>query len=71
MVALPAGTAAQALPIGGGYSGQPNVIAIPVKDPEIKAITGALFKPAGTGPFPAIVYMSGCAGLRARRPYPP
>jgi dienelactone hydrolase len=52
-----------ALPIGGGYSGQPNVIAIPVKDPEIKAITGALFKPAGAGPFPAIVYMSECAGL--------
>jgi dienelactone hydrolase len=63
MVALPSPAVAQALPIAGGYSGQPNVIAIPVKDPEIKAITGAVFKPAGVGPFPAIVYVSGCGGL--------
>jgi dienelactone hydrolase len=47
-------------PIGGGYT---NVIAIPVNDPATKAIGGALFKPAGSGPFPAIVYMSGCGGI--------
>ena len=52
-------------PIGGGYAGGPNVVAIPVDDPDVKAIAGALFKPAGAGPFPAVVYMSGAAGLSA------
>jgi len=47
-------------PIGGGYT---DVTAIPVNDPAIKAIGGALFKPAGAGPFPAVVFMSGCAGI--------
>src|SRR5208282_210831 len=47
-------------PMGGGYK---DVIPIPVDDPATKAIAGALFKPAGPGPFPAGVYMSGCAGL--------
>jgi dienelactone hydrolase len=60
MVALPSVSAAQAPPIGGGYT---NVIPIPVNDPSVKAIAGALFKPEGAGPFPAVVYMSGCAGL--------
>jgi len=46
--------------VGGGYK---EVIPIPVDDPATKAIAGALFKPAGPGPFPAVVYMSGCAGL--------
>jgi dienelactone hydrolase len=60
MVALPSGSGAQAPPMGGGYT---NVIPIPVNDPSVKAIAGALFKPEGAGPFPAVVYMSGCAGL--------
>src|SRR5580704_16700294 len=47
-------------PMGGGYT---NVIPIPVGDPNIKAIAGALFKPEGAGPFPGVVFMSGCAGL--------
>ena len=51
-------------PIGGGYT---NVTTIPVNDPAIKAISGALFKPAGAGPFWAVVYMSGCSGIDARR----
>jgi dienelactone hydrolase len=52
---------AQASPaIGGGYA---DVTAIPVNDPAIKAIGGALFKPAGAGPFPAVVYMTGCGGI--------
>ena len=51
-------------PIGGGYT---NAIAIPVDDPTTKNISGALFKPPGAGPFPAVVYMSGCIGLN----YPP
>jgi len=36
---------------------------IPVNDPSVKAIAGALFKPAGAGPFPTLVYMSDCRGL--------
>jgi dienelactone hydrolase len=52
--------AAEAPPMGGGYT---TVIPIPVNDPSIKEIAGALFKPQGSGPFPAIVYMSGCNGL--------
>jgi dienelactone hydrolase len=47
-------------PMGGEYT---NVIVIPVDDPATKAIAGALFKPEGAGPFPAVVYMSVCAGL--------
>ncbi len=43
-------------PIGGGYT---NAIPIPVDDPTIENISGALFKPPGAGPFPAVVYMSG------------
>ena len=58
---LQAQTSDQAPPrIGGGYT---DVIAIPVNDPTIKTIGGALFKPAGAGPFPAVVYMSGCGGI--------
>jgi dienelactone hydrolase len=61
MIIIPSLAAGQtAPPIGGGYQ---NVIPIPVNDLSTKAIAGALFKPAGAGPFPAIVYMSGCGGL--------
>jgi dienelactone hydrolase len=52
-------------PMGGGYK---NVIPIPVDDPTTKAIAGALFKPAGPGPFPVVVYMSGCYGLGLNNP---
>ena len=63
MVLLPTVAATKtATPIGGGYT---NAIPIPVDDPATKAIAGALFKPAGAGPFPAIVYMSGCYGLNS------
>jgi dienelactone hydrolase len=60
MVAFPSASAAQTPPMGGGYT---NVIAIPVDDPQVKAIAGALFKPEGAGPFPIVIYMSGCAGI--------
>src|SRR5271155_2097885 len=61
ILSLPAIGASQTPPpIGGGY---PNAIAIPVDDPTTKNIAGALFKPGGAGPFPAVVYMSGCSGL--------
>jgi dienelactone hydrolase len=46
-------------PMSGGYK---DVIPIPVDDPTTKAIAGALFKPMGKGPFPGVVYMSGCSG---------
>ena len=58
--------AAQTAPtMGGGYT---NVIPIPVDDPTTKVIAGALFKPAGKGPFPVVVYMSGCYGLGLNNP---
>ncbi len=58
---LQAQSGAQTLPpIGGGYT---DVIAIPVNDPATNAISGALFKPTGAGPFPAVVYMVGCGGI--------
>ena len=58
---LPSLAAGQTMPpMGGGYK---DVIPIPVDDTTTKAIAGALFKPAGTGPFPVVVYMSQCAGL--------
>ena len=60
MVTLTSSQAAEAPPMGGGYT---NVIPIPVNDPSVKEIAGALFKPQGAGPFPAVVYMSGCNGL--------
>ena len=47
-------------PMGGDYT---NVIPIPVDDPTTKAIAGALFKPTGKGPFPAVVLVSGCNGV--------
>jgi hypothetical protein len=61
MVAVPSVSVGQTPPlIGGGYT---DVTTIPVNDPAIKAIGGALFKPAGAGPFPAVVYMTVCGGI--------
>lgn len=57
--ASPAAEAAGVPPMGGGYT---DVIAIPVNDPAVKEIAGALFKPQGTGPFPLVVYMPPCGG---------
>jgi hypothetical protein len=56
------GAAQTAPPMGGGYT---DVIPIPVDDPTTKNIAGALFKPAGSGPFPGVVFMTGCAGLNS------
>lgn len=47
-------------PMGGGYT---NAIPIPVDDPTTKAIAGALFKPTGAGPFPAVIVIGGCNGV--------
>lgn len=50
--------------MGGGYT---NVVPIPVVDPAVKEIAGALLKPEGAGPFPTVVYMPPCGGPN----YPP
>jgi dienelactone hydrolase len=57
---FPAVSLAQTPKMGGGYK---DVIGIPVEDPATKAIAGALFKPTGTGPFPAVIYMAACKGV--------
>jgi dienelactone hydrolase len=53
-------SAAETPKMGGGYK---DVIAIPVDDPQTKAIAGALLKPAGAGPFPVVIYMGTCASI--------
>jgi hypothetical protein len=60
MVLLPAMAAAQTPPMGGGYT---NVIPIAIDEPATKAIAGALFKPEGAGPFPAVVYLGDCGPI--------
>ena len=54
--------AAQIPILGGGYK---DAIAIPVDDPATRAIAGALFRPAGAGPFPAVIYMGTCAEMNS------
>ncbi len=56
MVLLPPVSAAQAPTMERGDA---EVISIPVDDP-VKAIAGALFRPASEGPFPTIVFLGGC-----------
>ena len=56
------GSAQTPPPMGGGYT---DVIPIPVDDATTKNIAGALFKPPGSGPFPGVVFMTGCAGLNS------
>jgi dienelactone hydrolase len=56
--------------IGAGYAGGANVVAIPIDDPAAKAIAGALFKPAGAGPFPVVVYMPQSLGLTSPKESP-
>ena len=66
IVAVPAVSTGQSAPqMGGGYT---DITSIPVNDPAIKAIGGALLKPAGAGPFPAVVYMTVCGGIDAPLP---
>lgn len=42
----------------------PEKVSIPIADGA--AITGEYLRPAGTGPFPAVVALHGCSGLYAR-----
>ena len=56
-VVLPSFAAPQTSPpMGGGYR---EVSPIPVDDPTTK-LAGALYKPVGAGPFPAVVYVPAC-----------
>ncbi len=59
-VLLSMSAAARIPKMSGGYK---DVIAIPVDDPQTKAIAGALLEPAGAGPFPVVIYMGTCASI--------
>jgi len=67
MLAFQSMSKAETPPMGGGYT---DVIPIPVNDPATKAIAGALFKPPGAGPFPAVVYVAGAGESMVRRAAP-
>jgi dienelactone hydrolase len=41
------------------------LVNIPVDDAKTKSVAAALFEPRGAGPFPAVVILSGCAGVNA------
>lgn len=46
--------------MAGGYS---PVERIPVDDPRTSSVTAALFMPQGSGRFPAVIVLNGCAGV--------
>ena len=52
-------------PVRMGSAYPKALVTIPVDDPKTKAIAGALFAPNGPGPFPAVIVLSGCAGVDA------
>jgi len=54
-----ASPAAENVGMSGGFS---PVLQIPVNDSYTKFVMAALFEPEGTGPFPAVILLSGCAG---------
>ena len=55
-----AGLGASVFPTPSARALPANAMTIPVDDPAVKSIEGTLFKPAGAGPFPAVVYVFGC-----------
>ena len=59
-----AAPAIETVQMGGKYGEYPvAVVNIPVDDPKTKFVAAALFEPKGTGPFPAVIILSGCAGV--------
>ncbi len=56
---IPPPSVAPAPPVGNGFV---EVDTIPLDDPRVKSITGVLFEPEGSGPFPAVVHLTGCDG---------
>lgn len=62
--ALAAAAAAPASAPASGMAGDYSAVErIPVDDPQARAVTAALFMPQGAGPFPAVIVLSGCAGV--------
>ncbi len=59
-IAAASPSAAQVPKMAGNFK---HVIAIPLNDPGTKAIAGALLKPNGAGPFPAVIYMGTCEDI--------
>jgi uncharacterized protein (TIGR02246 family) len=50
--------------MGGKHVEYPVAVAnIPVDDARTKSVSAALFEPEGPGPFPAVIILSGCAGV--------
>ncbi len=51
--------------VGDKFAGEypVAVVNIPVDDPKTKFVAAALFEPQGAGPFPAVIILSGCAGV--------
>ena len=56
--------AIETVKMGAKYGEYPvAVVNIPVDDAKTKFVAAALFEPEGTGPFPAVIILSGCAGV--------
>jgi len=55
--------AAETVKIGTGSNYPVAVVNIPVEDAKTGYVSAALFEPTGAGPFPAVVILSGCAGV--------
>jgi len=53
---------ATAAPLAGPLSARPDE-AVTIVRPAAPDITGVLARPAGSGPFPAVLVLHGCAGL--------
>jgi hypothetical protein len=59
-----AAQAIETVKMGAKYGEYPvAVVKIPVDDGKTKFVAAALFEPEGAGPFPAVIILSGCAGV--------
>jgi dienelactone hydrolase len=52
-----------ALITGPSHAAEPEKVQFPSNNAESTPLTGYLYRPAGPGPFPAVVAMHGCNGL--------
>jgi len=59
--AAPERASVEPVKMGSGYP--VALVNIPVNDANTKFVSAALFEPTGPGPFPAVVILSGCAGV--------
>src|SRR5262245_5229087 len=46
---------------------EPERVSFPSADKEATRLDGYLVRPAGAGPFPAVVALHGCSGLWGRK----